>query len=420
MLDKFPLYKGALIRKVGKLFEIISKLLNSSTTIYYKGLKTSDLIIYDDFFPNPVSGFRLDEFSYLLNHILSSKALIDSKNTYALFGYSNQNRVDHLKKFYNQNTKDIDKTSVAEVVKFNNINCRLVYTVFYINISRVFKFLDFYQIPFVFTLYPGGGFIINNNDVDKNLAKILSSDLCKGVIVNQRVTKNYLIDKGLCNEDKIKFIYGLPVSKDKLGFDFKIKKYYSGAKKRLDICFVGAKYSEMGMDKGYDLFIGSAKLLQEKYDFVFFHVIGGFNEFDISVSELKGKIKFYGHINSAELQNHLVDFDIILAPNRANVLSPGAFDGFPVGCCIEASLVGCCIITTDPFNENQFYDKVEEIGIVLPELESVYNKVEELIASPQRISLIGLAGMRKTQHLYSEDTQLKDRVTYLKNVLSQL
>lgn len=402
------------------IFQIISKLLNSSTTIYYKGIKTFDLIIYDDFFPNPVSGFRLDEFTYLLHHIASSKALVDYKNTYAIFGYSPQNRIDHLEKFYCQKGKSIDRTRVSEAGKFNNINSRLVYTVFLINISRIFIFLDFYKIPFVFTLYPGGGFTINDDESDKNLGRIVSSGLCKGVIVNQTFTKNYLIRKNLCHKNKIKLIYGLPVCKDKLLFDLSFKKYYPVTKRRLDICFVGAKYSEKGMDKGYDLFISVAKLLHEKHNFVFFHVIGGFNEFDVKAGELNGKIKFYGSVDSAELNNCLVSFDIILAPNRAGILSEGAFDGFPVGCCIEASLVGCCVITTDPMNENQFYDEGEEIVIVLPEMKSVLNKVEQLISFPEKIRTIGEAGMRKTQHLYAENTQLKQREMYLKKIIAQL
>ncbi|MCW3090854.1 MAG: hypothetical protein JWP81_1923 [Ferruginibacter sp.] len=404
-----------------RILNFIGRVLNGTVIIYYKGFKTSHIIIYDDFFPNPVTGFRLDEFTYLVNNIKSSVVLIDSEKTYSIYGYPKEARNTHLAQFFVKGGNGISKNRIRHVAKLNNINCKLVYVVFLRNLTRIFKYLKFFKIPFVITLYPGGGFTINDEAADARLAILLQSDLCKGVIVNQSKIKQYLIDKQLCNKEKIKLIFGLPISSNKLTYNLELKKYYPINRQQLNICFVGAKNSQKGMDKGYDLFIDVAKLLKLKYDFVSFHVVGGFDELDIPVQELKESVTFHGKIEADELSNTLVNFDIIVAPNRPNILSKGAFDGFPVGCCIEASLVGCCVITTDPMEENKFlYDENTEICIVKANIESILARIESLIAKPDQIRNIGKAGMLKTQQLYSEDTQLKERVSYLNQIISKL
>ena len=40
-------------------------------------LKKFDLVIYDDIYPHPVSGFRLEEFTILLSTIKNSKILLN-------------------------------------------------------------------------------------------------------------------------------------------------------------------------------------------------------------------------------------------------------------------------------------------------------------------------------------------------------
>ena len=403
-----------------RLFKNIARLINKSSKVYFKGNKTSNLIIYDDFFPNPVSGFRLDEFTFLLKNIPSSRVIIDSEKTYSYFGYSKESSSVHLNDFFTFNGNEIEIKRVSFVRKFNNINCKLLYLVFNNNLLRIYKYLEFHKVPYVITLYPGGGFIINDDQTDKALSDKLSSNLCKGVIVNQSFTKKYLIDKGICDEHKIKLIFGLPVSSDKLLYNLKLKQYYPCKKERLDICFVAARYSKMGMDKGYDIFIEAAKFLNKKYGFIYFHVIGGFNEMDIEPEELGNNIKFYGPVKSEDLGGLLSNFDIIVAPNRSDVISKGAFDGFPVGCCVEAFLVGCCVITTDPLKENQFYEENKEIFLVVPLVAQVVNRIENLIVNPELIKTTGEAGMIKTKMLYSVEAQLKERVNYLQGIISSI
>lgn len=397
------------------MYKLIKKILSKSTVFFYTGFKKNGLIIYDDFFPSPISGFRLDEFSYILNKIPSSRIIIDSKRTYKYFGRAGEDVSKDINSFF-RNNENIQKHRIYVVKKNNDINCKLFYVLFYHNLLKVYKYLFFFRIPFVFTLYPGGDFVINNPKVNKELRKMLSSDLCKAVIVNQLFTKQYLLQNSICKEEKIKLIFGLPLSKKKLLYDTRNKEYYPYKKQYLDICFVGSKYTEKGLDKGYDIFIGIAKELM-KNKFIRFHVVGNFTEEDIDVKEIGDRIKFYGTVKSQELNELLSLFDIIVAPNRNNVLAEGAFDGFPVGCCIEASLVGCCIITTDPLFENKYFEEGKEICIVKPEVNDIVRKIEKMIAHPGAIQLMGEAGMMKTKYLYSETLQLEERVKILNGFL---
>ena len=161
-------------------------LLKPSTKLYLPIGVKKNVVIYDDFFPNPVTGFRLDEFTYLLNCIDSSKIIIDSEAS---------NRSENLKEFFVKQGQGISKNRIAFASRINNINAKIVYIIFYFNVMKIFKFLEVFHIRYIVTLYPGGGFVINDDNVDKNLKRILGTELCRAVIVNQRFTRQYLLEK---------------------------------------------------------------------------------------------------------------------------------------------------------------------------------------------------------------------------------
>lgn len=370
--------------------------------------KKFDLVIYDNFFPNPYSGFRLDEFSYLLKNISKSKAVIEFENAYNFFGLGRQDMQQHINQFGNEFGNEL-KDKIHIPGKFHFIRTKILYTPFYYNILHLFKQLELFRIPFIVELYPGGGMAFNISEIDENLNNILHSKYCKSVIVNQVCLMNYLIDKKLCEREKIQLIYGLPIKKEKLEFNFSQKKRWPILKSNVDLCFVAAKYTAGGEDKGYDIFIEVAKKIAPSFNEVNFHVIGNFGPEDMDISSIAGKIHFYGKIPSEKLAVHLQNFDIIIAPNRANKVREGGFDGFPVGCCVEASLAGNVMITTDPLKENRFYES-DEIIIVDPDIDSIVQRVEELILNPEKLYRIAEKGMIKTKELYSVQDQLESRL----------
>ena len=58
-----------------KILRKLKKIFKQDFFIPFKGLKKYDLIIYDNIYPHPVSGFRLEEFTVLLKEFKSSKSL---------------------------------------------------------------------------------------------------------------------------------------------------------------------------------------------------------------------------------------------------------------------------------------------------------------------------------------------------------
>ena len=149
---------------------------------FYKGTEKYNLLIYDDFFPNSKSGFRYEEFTYYMENIYNLKFLLTPK-TYVAVGESPNNQAmyienlkDNFPKFFEENkvTKFDDKGSY-------NINTKLFYCVFINNIAEMLPALEKNKIPFVFTLYPGGGFGFEEESSDAKLKKVLSSKYFKKV-----------------------------------------------------------------------------------------------------------------------------------------------------------------------------------------------------------------------------------------------
>lgn len=397
--------------------DIITKIIwQIKNPHYYKGRKRKDLIILDDYFPNPVTGFRITEFLEILREIPSSKIIIDPAS-YKYFAVSLSDFDVHLKGFLNRYPEF--KNRIIRVKRFNNINANFFYFIFLNNGRRIVTHLNRRKINFMFTLYPGGGFKMNDEESDFDLKKIMSSIYFKGVIVNQHLIKDYLLKKGLCLENQIHYLHGIPMTQKKLEFNETGKEYFKNKKEYLDICFVAAKYLAKGKDKGYDLFIEVALALYRSHTFLRFHVIGGFNNKEIDVSELGDAIRFYGYLDAEMLPDTLKKFDIILSPNRPNMLGPGSFDGFPLGASVEASLVGCVIIATDELNENKQYIENEEIIIIKPNTEDIIIKIEKLIAAPDKIKQMGVAGMNKSKKLFSYKNQIEPRIKLLKSFINQ-
>ena len=213
------------------------------------------------------------------------------------------------------------------------------------------------------------------------------------VIVTQDKVKRFLLENNLIEEEKIAFIYGLPVSKTLLNIDTTSHQHYGIKNKiNLNICFVAYKYSEQGKDKGYDTFIEVAKKLRTKYNDIYFHVVGNFDESDIDVTELDERIAFYG------VQD-----------------TKCAFDGFPTGCTTEAMLNEVAAIVTDPLNLNTHYIDDEDI-IIVRSIDDIIMKVEELKNNPKKLFQIATKGYKKANEIYSYKNQINKRIQLLNEI----
>lgn len=393
---------------LNKILPKVNYLINKH--LFFKNsAKKYDLVIYDTIFPNPISGFRYAEFTEYLTHFSNSRIII----TPSSYKYVNQT----LKQF------ELDLTAfkkaepslaykIHEVQKITNINCKLFYCVFYNIINDKYKVLNKLQIPFIFTLYPGGGFNLNESTVSENLRLICKSKYFRGVIVTQKITVEYLLKNEICDREKIHYIFGGIVPQNSIAIE-KESFFYTN-KGTLDICFCAAKYMKGGKDKGYDIFVEAAQLIADKYPQARFHVIGGFDETDIDVTELADHFIFYGYRKYGELQEIFAKMDFIFSPNRPNVLKEGLFDGFPLGTVVEAALNGVIPLVTDTLEQNETFAD-DEIFICKPTKESFLEKMEEILQSD--LKNVSFTVQKKFREVYSNENQLAKRIEILNNHL---
>lgn len=404
-----------------KIFDKLHyKLLSFFKPHFYQGTRKWDLIIYDNLYPNPKSGFRQVEFDHYLANLNNVKAVTSNKSYRVLHEhYAHQkfhidNTINNLQLYSKSNV-----LSSIELNPWQNINTRLFYCIFLNNTWEMLPILEKFEIPFVFTLYPGGGFDLFQKSTNDKLERIFNSKYFRKVIVTQKVTYNYLVDNNYCAAEEILSIFGCPVPES----NPLQMRTYSPTKNTLDICFCASKYSKYGEDKGYPSFIEVAKILSKKYEFIRFHVIGGFNESVLNVEELKNKIAFYGYKAYEELKSIFNEVDIIISPNQPNKLKEGAFDGFPLGTLIEAAFNGVLVMSCDYYNENEDERKQQkfiensEIIIIEPTADSIINKIEELLENPSRIEIIGSMGNKKFREIYSTSHQLTPRIQLIKSFL---
>lgn len=318
-----------------------------------------------------------------------------------------ENKTGYLK-HYPENDKKIHYIDRNKRYDF-----KLAYSYF---LAETYVLLPFYEknkIPFVFVLYPGGSFGIDNVASDKMLARIFNSNLFRGVIVTQKITEEYLLRKHLCDKDKMHYIFGGFSQIDKS--DVVQKNYYRKDKQTFDICFVAGKYSEHGRDKGYDLFIEAAKKLSAKLDDVRFHVVGGFGPADIDIGDCISNFKFYGYKSSEFLLKLYANMDIYFSVNRPGMLYQGNFDGFPLA--IDAPFCGVAQFTSDELgmNRGQLLED-EEIVILGLDSDAITQKVLYYYMNLDELYELSLKGQKKAQQLFNVDYQIDERIKVFKRI----
>ena len=401
------------------LFKIknkLKKLIKQENFIPYKGFKKVDLLIFDDIFPHPVSGFRYEEFTVLLSSFKKSK-IVMSPSAYSVVNTPVNDHKKHIINFTEENKFLKNKLGLKK--GYININAKLFYCVFINNIFNNLNWLEKHKIPFVFTLYPGGGFQLNETFSDNKLKKVFASPMFRNVIVTQKITQDYLINNNFCKSQTIQFVFGGVVPQISLKKDLTNKKSYLINKPTFDICFCAAKYTPRGVDKGYDVFIDFAHIIANEYDFIRFHIIGGFTEDDIDVSTLKDRINFYGYQNFESLGAIYKKMDVLISPNKPFILGKGAFDGFPLGTVVEAVLNGVVVLITDQLKQNNVFVPDVDLILIESEINSITKEITDLINSPEKLYSISDKGKEKFLKVYSNKIQMLPRIILLQNEISK-
>lgn len=379
-------------------------------------VKEVDLLILDTLFPHPLSRFRLEEFCVYLKHFKNSVVLSTGEHLAVVKETKNLSVI--INEFEHLYPEFIGRTR-ATTHDIDGYSARLAYLIFLNNVSYFLESLEKKGVPFIFTLYPGGGFEINQESSNSMLRRIFNSNQFRKVIVTQQITYDYLVKNSLCDEDKIVFIYGSVKPLDILNKSKNYKKkLFCFEKDSLDICFVAVKYIPMGTDKGYDIFIEVAKKLAQLHSNINFHVVGNFSEDDIPINGLEGRIIFHGFQTLDWFDKFYIDKDVILSPNIPFTLSEGSFDGFPTGSCVEAGLRKVAVFCTDELKLNKHFVNNEEIVIIPHDADRIVRIIEAFYDKPDELRSIAKKGAAKMREVFSYRSQVLPRIKILENEIN--
>jgi lipopolysaccharide transport system ATP-binding protein len=364
------------------------------------------VVALDDFFPDLLSAFRVAEYNWYLEcfpqfEVYSTNP--DFKTVHAVYAQLYPQYADRIKPY--------DESSPH--------NCAFAYINFLNNAYHFLPALSTCCIPFIMTLYPGGGFGLGEPESDAKLAHVLDSPLLRGIIATQSVTVDYLKAKG-CTVP-VHYIYGGAIHPIYFEGISKKKKGTDRDSGEICICFVATRYMPFGENKGYPQFIEAAKELLRKFPGLRFSVVGNFDAEDVLLDDkTRLSISFKGLLTTVELKEFFLTQDIIISPNRPFLLHPGNFDGFPTGCCVEASLCGVAVVCSDELKLNRDYTDGVDIVICNPTAEAIIKSVRGLIRDPGLLKSICERGQSLSQKIFDPQKQLGKRSALLGKVLKDI
>jgi glycosyltransferase involved in cell wall biosynthesis len=363
------------------------------------------LVILDDLFPWLGTGFRILEFNHHLKTF--DHTLI----------YSTSPEFRRTKRAYSRRYLEYSK----RVFRFNShirFDCRLFYIVFLHNAYTFLPTIEKYRVPFILELYPGGFFQLDDARSDEQLAQVCRSAFLQKVIVTQRITHSYLLQKTFCPDEKICYIHGGVINTPQI---LGSKKLFGRDKPTFDICFTAYKVMPMGRDKGYDIFVQVATELGKKDTRFRFHVVGTFDETDIDVSTIREQIRFYGPRTAEFFPEYYLDKDVILSPNRPFVLANGAFDGIPTGAVLEAAACGVAMFCTDQLNlTSGVFEHGKDIVIMEPDAEAIISGILRYFQTVDELYQIARQGKITVERVYGLERQLGARTKLIRDVLEEI
>ena len=374
-----------------------------------------DLIIIDTVFPHPLSLFRLEEFTNYLNYFPNSLVLTNGEHLHLLKESKSLTEIISEFEQANPHLKDRVRTITREI---DSYDAKLAYVTFLFNINVFLEALERKRIPFIFTLYPGGAFALNSQAPDQMLQRVFKSPQFKKVVVTQKITYDYLLERSFCSPEQIEFIYGVVTPLPPLTNSIH-KKHFGFDKEILDICFVAHKYMERGIDKGYHIFIEFAQKIVQHHENIHFHVVGGFTEDDIPLEGLDSKITFYGLQKPEWFDEFYLDKDIILSPNIPFKLAEGYFDGFPTASCIDAGVRNVTMFCTDELHLNIKFTDGEDIVIIPTSSGEIVDIVLHFYSNPAMLQNIAENGAKRIREIYSYENQLIPRIRILEKELER-
>jgi len=407
----------ALATRGDRLYRKSSQVASKSSLVVRKALYgrryRNRFLILDDLFPVLLSPFRIAEYNAYLNRYPSAEA----HSTGTAFPYLRETRS------FAEVRADYESLYPAFKGRVHSFDpgmlplARVTYTIFIHNAFNFLPFVESCGAPLVFTLYPGGGFQLDDPACDARLRRVFESKSFREVIVTMTITRDYLLSRKLCPPDRMHFLYGGVFSEAMLAPPAIPKRLFGVDKETIDICFVANKYMPGGVDKGYDVFLEVARRLAARRKEVRFHVVGPFDEGDGDVTTIRNRLQFHGYMLTAALKTFYRGMDMILSPNLPFSLVPGGFDGFPTGACVEAALCGVALFCTDPLNLNIGFRDREEIVLITRNVDDVLETVDAYCRDCAKLYQLAAKGSEAFRRALSPEIQLTPRFAMFDQLL---
>jgi glycosyltransferase involved in cell wall biosynthesis len=369
------------------------------------------IAVLDDLFPHPMSGIRFEEFSSYLDEMPEVSVSVHCNgNAFHLVGGARPVE-DIIAEHFAAHPHHIGR--IHPLFPDQLPDADAYYTVFLHNTARYFDAIERSKKPFAFTLYPGGGFRVGDKWTDDWLERVCNSPYLRRIIVTQRHTLDYLLKRHALSESKIYYVHGGVIPR--LAFCApKSRKHFGIDKEVLEIGFVANRYTPNGQDKGYDLFVETARALSRNGVNAVYHVVGPWEVNIVPLDDLSGRFVFHGFVSTEKLRELGQALDLILSPNRPDTLAAGAFDGFPTGSCVEAGLQEAAIFCTDVLKVNTEYRDGIDLVLVEPSVDDIVRRLLPIIEERGALAQIGRNGRRRLTEIFGRETQLPPRLAVLR------
>lgn len=165
------------------LWELAQRAVRSRPT-------SANLVILDDVYPNPFGAWRATEFHAYLDAFAHAEIHVDDENlSFAGWKRTRRQAFCWLRRHHVRYAQ-----RVRPFVDFGDVRAKGCYCLFLSGIRKFLPFIERQRVPFVFTLYPGGGFRLHDPGSDALLRRVFASPYFRGIITTQHATTAYLLE----------------------------------------------------------------------------------------------------------------------------------------------------------------------------------------------------------------------------------
>jgi glycosyltransferase involved in cell wall biosynthesis len=365
------------------------------------------VVALDDYFPAKGTGFRIAEFSWMLSHGVLSEVMTTATPLEELVaGYS----AVHPRTCGQVHAYDVERLGRFEAASVLFLN----------NAAYFVDDLEAAAVPFVLTLYPGGGLNLGHGQAEAKLSRVLASPQLRHVITTQPLVTDHVRAVGP-QHLAVTEVLGLTVDPTYLrpGAGFR-ENFFGSGKQTLDVAFVAHRYTGDGKDKGFPVFLDCVRLLVSSGLSVRGHIVGGYVAGDIDQRYADLDLSCYGVLSTPELAAFFAGMDLIISAPTPGQIAPGSFDGFPTGSCVEAALCGVAVAASDPLHQNRLFIDRRDIHMPQANAPDIVARVHQMLAEPDGLARVALAGLRTARRGYGIEAQLLSRRRVMESVRASL